>query len=206
MTLPDKLTFSRLLSAPLVFIIWYLAFYHGIQPKIGTFMIWFLFLTSEISDVLDGSIARRQGIVSDLGKLMDPFCDVFLRITYFTCFLASGLMPVWTLAIIIWREMGINFIRMLLIRQGIALAANFFGKIKSTLYFISGVGGLFCLTLRAWGPDIEWRPMAERIAEMVFIGAALAALLSFLVYLRSYFRSGAHKIFSSDYQKNDSET
>ncbi len=198
MTLSNKLTLTRLFCTPLVFFSWYLPFHLGLFPKVGTFLLWILFIVSEITDILDGHFARSRGQVSDIGKLMDPFSDVFLRITYFVCFVGAGLMPIWTLAIILWRELGIMFVRMLLAREGIALAANKGGKLKSVLYFISGLGGLSVLTLRAWRPNFEWMNRAELIVAGLFIISAAAALFSFIDYFLGYLKTDTHKKFMSD--------
>lgn len=198
MTLSNKLTITRLFCTPLVFFSWYVPFHLGLFPKVGTFLLWSLFIVSEITDILDGHFARTRGQVSDIGKLMDPFSDVFLRITYFVCFVGAGLMPIWTLAIILWRELGIMFIRMLLTREGVALAANKGGKLKSMLYFISGLGGLSALTLSAWWPNFEWMDRVEWIVAGLFILSALASLISFIGYFRGYLKSDTHKKFMLD--------
>lgn len=195
MTLPNKLTVARLWMTPFVFLTWYITFHLGFYPRSGIIILWVLFLVSEITDLLDGYFARSRNLVSDVGKLMDPFSDVFLRITYFICFLSSGIMPVWTLAIIIWRELGIMFVRTLLIREGEALAASKGGKIKALLYFVSGIGGLSVLTLRAWAGGITWMPTAEKISSGLFILAALAALASFADYWRHYIKSDTYRKF-----------
>ncbi len=198
MTLPNKLTISRLFAAPLVFLAWYIPIHLGYFPRLGTLLLWVLFILSEITDILDGHFARSRGQVSDIGKLMDPFSDVFLRVTYFTFFVGSGLMPIWTLVIILWRELGIMFIRMLLAREGVAMAANKGGKLKSTLYFISGLGGLAALTLRAWSPDSQWLGKSEQLSRILFIVAALASIISFADYFRSYLKTDIHKKFMSE--------
>ncbi len=198
MTLPNKLTVSRILCAPLVFLSWYLPIHLGLAPRLGTVLIWILFILSEITDILDGHIARTLDQVSDIGKLMDPFSDVFLRVTYFACFVGAGLMPVWTLVIILWRELGIMFIRMLLAREGVALAANRGGKLKSVLYFVSGFGGMVMLSLRAWVPRLSWMSDAENVSAALFIVAAIASLVSFGDYFRSYLKTETHKRFMSE--------
>ncbi len=190
MTLPNKLTLSRLVSSPMIFFTWYLTIYHGIKPEAGIIIIWSLFIVSEITDLLDGYLARKLGQVSDLGRIMDPFFDVFLRLTCFICFVTSNLMPVWTLAVIIWRELGIIFIRILLIREKIALGANFLGKLKSTLYFFCSFTGFLCLSMRVWNPDSEWLALLTTGLSWMFIAAAMAALLSLLIYLRSLLKAG----------------
>jgi len=198
MTLPNKLTTGRLLSAPLVFLLWYVPVYLGYAPKGGIIALWVLFLLSEVTDLLDGYIARSRNLVSDIGKLMDPFSDVFLRVTYFVGFVAFGLMPVWALIVILWRELLILFIRMLLIREGFAMAANVWGKAKSFLYFLSGVGGMLGLTFRIWYRDADWLYNAERIIYYVFAASAVAALISFAVYFNGFRKSETYKKFISE--------
>lgn len=107
-------------------------------------------------------------------------------------------MPIWTLVIILWRELAIMFIRMLLAREGVALAANKGGKLKSLLYFISGFGGLFALTLRAWGPDLIWLVKVEQISAILFVVAAVASLVSFADYFRYYLKTDTHRKFISE--------
>ena len=198
MTLPNKLTLTRLFLTPFVFTAWYAFVHLGLSPRLGTSLIWVLFILSELTDLLDGRIARARGLVSDVGKLMDPFSDVFLRVTYFTCFVGAALMPIWTLVIILWRELGIMFIRILLAREGTALAANSGGKLKAVLYFLSGSCGVFALTVRAWRPDTPWRQQFEGFAGLLFAAAALVSLISFISYLRSYLRSETHRRFMAE--------
>ena len=198
MTLPNKLTVSRLGAAPLVFLSWYLPFRLGLAPRLGAVLLWVLFVISEITDVMDGHIARSRGQVSDIGKLMDPFSDVFLRVTYFVCFVGAGLMPTWALAVILWRELAIMFIRMLLAREGTALAANKGGKLKAVLYFVSGLGGMAVLTFRAWFADPSWLPAAETASSYLFAVAALASLVSFAYYFRIFLRSDTCKRFLAE--------
>ncbi|PIE03790.1 MAG: hypothetical protein CSA76_07165 [Spirochaetales bacterium] len=129
---------------------------------------------------------------------MDPFSDVFLRLTYFLCFVGEGIMPIWAMVIILWRELGIMFVRMLLVREGFAMGASYAGKIKSVLYFISGTAGLLLLTIRAWGPNWSGLYTLGRVSVFLFAGAALAALLSFVDYFRRYMASETYKKFMSE--------
>ena len=198
MTLPNKLTVARLWMTPVFFFAWYVFYRLGLSPRAGSIILWLLFSASEITDLLDGHIARSRNLVSDVGKVIDPFADVFLRVTYFVFFLSEGLMPVWALVIILWRELGILIIRMLLIREGEALAASRGGKSKALLYFVSGVVGLFVLTLRAWRPDFDWIGTAERVSSVLFIAAAAAALLSFADYWRHFSKSGTYRKFMDE--------
>ena len=144
MNLPNKLTVSRLVLTPLFFIAYHLGSW--IDPSLAslssilTIVMWVLI---ELSDLLDGIIARKRNLVTDLGKVMDPFADTLSRVTYFLCFTGSGIMPLWVLALIVWRELSILFVRMLMMGKGKAVAANIFGKAKAVLYAISGGWGFY---------------------------------------------------------------
>ncbi len=198
MTLPNKLTLSRLWMTPLIFVVWFICFHLGLGGKPGSILLWVLFFAGEITDLLDGRIARSRNLVSDVGKLMDPFSDVFLRLTYFLCFTMAGFMPVWALALILWRELGILFVRMLLVREGFALAAGKGGKIKAVLYFISGIFGLLLLTVGAWWPQWRGLDVLGRLAGALFAAAAVAALVSFVDYFRRFKASETWQKFLSE--------
>lgn len=184
----NKLTITRFCFAPVVFLAWYFLIELEFHPPLGILILWALFFFSAITDILDGYFARKMNQVTDIGKLMDPFSDILLMVTYFVCFLNAGLMGVWAFIIILWREFTIMFIRMLLAYKQVALGASLAGKFKTVLYFISSVGGLIVLTLHAWVPAHLLLPMVERFSSILFTIAALAALVSLADYLRSYLK------------------
>ena len=189
MSSSNKLTIIRFFCTPVVFLAWYFLVELGHSPRLGTLILWTLFLFSSITDILDGYFARKMGQVTDIGKLMDPFSDMLLMVTYFVCFLNAGLMNVWVLIIILWREFMIMFIRMLLTYKQVVLGASFAGKFKTVLYFVSGAGGLIVFTLHAWLPTLRFLSLVEFLSGLLFIIAALAALISLIDYFRTYLGS-----------------
>ncbi len=114
MNIANKLTVSRLVMAPLFFIAFHLPQWLGpsLQDS-STILIIVLWLLTELSDLLDGQIARRRGMITDLGKVMDPFADTISRMTYFVCFVSASMMPIWAFILIMWRELSILFVRAL---------------------------------------------------------------------------------------------
>jgi CDP-diacylglycerol--glycerol-3-phosphate 3-phosphatidyltransferase len=184
MTLADKLTASRLTLAPVFFIAYQWGGYLGPVPHFA--LLWGLFLVIEVSDLFDGLAARRTGTVSDFGKLFDPYADVFARITYFVCFALDGIMPAWVLVVVLYRELSINFLRMLLAQRGIAMGARPGGKLKSATYMAAGAASLLFLSAARFGffPGIR-----ASFAVGIYVLYALAALLalgSFADYLVQY--------------------
>ncbi len=186
MTLPNKITVFRIILAPLFFLSYFLPDWTGSYESISALLILAIFAGIEISDFLDGYIARKYNMVSDLGKVLDPFADVLSRITYFLCFAFSGLMPVWLLLIIIYRELGITFLRMMMMGKGIVVAASVWGKLKAVTYAVSGVLGVVVVgfgRLRLLGGA---ESSLVTILVVIFYLVAFASVVSFLFYLKAF--------------------
>jgi CDP-diacylglycerol--glycerol-3-phosphate 3-phosphatidyltransferase len=198
MTLPNKLTLGRLALTPLYFIVFFVFIKNNYYPVPGLVLLWIIFIISEITDVLDGHIARKMNLVSDIGKLMDPFADVIARVTYFLCFFSIGLMPLWALIIIIWREYSIMFIRTLIAKEGTALAASVWGKSKAVMYFVSGVVAHVVITLNILLKNYQYKDFTDLLLYVLFVLAAISALLSFLDYLHKYTKTETHIKFMSE--------
>ena len=97
-----------------------------------------LFIAATITDNLDGRIARRDHLVTNFGKFVDPLADKLLVMTAFIVLTGQGVVPSWVTAIIIWRELSVTGLRLLLVEQnGTVLAAKMPGMIKTTTQFIA---------------------------------------------------------------------
>jgi CDP-diacylglycerol--glycerol-3-phosphate 3-phosphatidyltransferase len=178
MNLADKLTTSRLVLAPVFFAVYRWGAPLGAIPYVS--ILWGLFLLIEVSDLLDGYAARRADVVSDFGKLFDPYADVFARLTYFVCFVLGGIMPAWVFIIIIYREFSINFLRMLLAQRGITMGARSGGKLKSATYMAAGAASL--LLVSAIKLDL-FASIRTPFAIGVYALYSLAAFLSVLSFI-----------------------
>ena len=142
MNLPTILTSFRIFLSPLFFGCFFFPLWTGFGAFPAVVILWVIFLIIEISDMVDGFLARALDQVTDTGKLLDPFADVIARLTYFVCFVATGIMPAWAFLPILYRELGVTYLRMILYKDGIALAANRWGKLKAVFYAFSGGFGL----------------------------------------------------------------
>jgi CDP-diacylglycerol--glycerol-3-phosphate 3-phosphatidyltransferase len=192
MNIPNKLTVSRLVMAPLFFVSFGLPLWFGPRFGILSSVLTLVFLVlTEVTDLLDGIIARKYGLVTDLGKVMDPFADTFSRLTYFVCFLMAGIMPAWAFIVIMWREFSIIFVRMLMMGKGKPVAANIWGKSKAVLYAVSGVAGILFIALGRWFPSAGWLEPARMVLVGLFALAALASVASFLTYIKAIVRDGS---------------
>ena len=128
MNLPTKITFTRIVGSPL-FIGF---FYVGWQIN-----RWFLIVAValavafEITDLIDGLLARRWGQVTDLGKVLDPFADCISRFSVFLCFMWAGYASIFMVALIFYRDIIVANIRIVAAMRGLVIAARTSGKIKA---------------------------------------------------------------------------
>ena len=91
-----------------------------------------LFVVGAISDLIDGKWARRDKIVTDLGAFLDPLADKMLVNLAFLALVVLGVVPVWVFAIILVRDFAVDGMRMMAARDGVTIAASFYGKLKTT--------------------------------------------------------------------------
>ncbi len=183
MNIPNKLTVSRLFLAPIFFVLYFLPNWTGMNAPALTWLLLLVYVLIEISDLLDGFIARRYQMVTDLGKVLDPFSDVISRMTYFVCLAFSGIMPLWVFLIILYRELSVTFLRMILMGKGVAMAASIWGKSKAVLYAVSAILGILYTVLLRLIEDASWLGLYASVLWWVFVLAAAASIGSFLSYL-----------------------
>jgi len=188
MTTANKLTVLRLVLVPFFFI-WYF-FGFGLNSVLYAVILVLLYGVAELTDLLDGKIARKSGQVTDLGKVMDPFADVMSHLTYFTCLLMSGFMPVWAFAIIMWREFSQSFLRMLLMGKGKPMAANIFGKAKTCMYAAVSICGIAARVATSLGAYQSWMTTVMTVLGGV---AAAASAISFIIYIDNVRKAGTLK-------------
>lgn len=182
MGLANRITLFRIALAPVfagLFSLWSVA-----HTPFWLASVWFVFLISELSDILDGWVARRLGQTSDLGKLLDPFSDVISRLTIFLCLLLVGIAPLWFFLIVLYRELSMTFLRMLMVQRGVVQAASQGGKIKAWLYFFASLAGLVDVSF----PGVCPPEVAFWVLTALFVVAAFQSLFSFGQYALGYAR------------------
>ena len=192
MNIPNKLTISRLVMAPLFFISFFLPAWFGSGfSTLSMVLVLVFFVLIEATDLLDGIIARKYHMVTDLGKVMDPFADTFSRLTYFVCLSSAGVMPVWAFIVIMWREFSMVFLRMLMMGTGKAVPANIWGKSKAVLYAVSAALGILFIASSQWFTGAQWLETAQDVLTVVFALAAFASVASFATYVKAIVHDGS---------------
>ncbi|MDR2186171.1 MAG: CDP-diacylglycerol--glycerol-3-phosphate 3-phosphatidyltransferase [Treponema sp.] len=190
MTLADKVTSLRLVLAPVFFAVYllprFVPAWFGQGSAWTVPVLWALFIVTELTDMIDGMIARKRKEVSDFGKLYDPFADTLVQLTYFLCFVIDGILPVFLLLIVLYREFCILFIRNLMLRKGAAMGARMGGKIKTVSYISAGILALLASSSVRLGLAPGFYRFFSRAAAAVFAVSVVFAVLSFADYLRVY--------------------
>ena len=140
LNLPNSLTVSRLVLTA-VFVV---GFMQGSQMGYGVAL--FAFTIAAITDFLDGYFARKMGLVTSLGKLLDPIADKILTASafIFLCAHEQRLCPVWVVVVILAREFLVTGLRQIAVEKGKVIAADWSGKWKTTFQ----IG--FCSTALTW--------------------------------------------------------
>ncbi len=140
MNIANKLTIFRIVTVP--FFMFFLKFSY--QNKSFNLYALLIFILASITDFLDGFIARKQKITTNLGKFLDPLADKILTTAAFLCFLHLKLVDVFVVFIILTREFLVIFIRLVASKNGLVISANFWGKLKTIFQMTA------CITTMAY--------------------------------------------------------
>ncbi|MBE6002861.1 MAG: CDP-diacylglycerol--glycerol-3-phosphate 3-phosphatidyltransferase [Lachnospiraceae bacterium] len=134
MNLPNKLTLLRIIMIPLFVILLLL---EGGQNQYLRIAALIVFCLASFTDFLDGQIARKQNLVTDFGKFMDPLADKLLVCSALICLIELNQLPAWYVIVIIAREFIISGFRLVAADKGIVIAASWWGKFKTTFQMLT---------------------------------------------------------------------
>lgn len=132
MNLPNKLTILRVILI-IPFVLCMLLPGVGTAGKYGAVAI---FIFASLTDMLDGKIARKNNLVTNFGKFMDPLADKLLVSSAMICLTANNKLAAWIVIVIISREFIISGFRLVASDNGIVIAASYWGKFKTTFQMI----------------------------------------------------------------------
>ena len=112
------------------------------QSEDPTHLLWALiiFVVASLTDLLDGKIARKYNLITNFGKLMDPLADKLLVMSGMIMFIERGWAPAFVVIIILAREFLVTSVRLLAAKEGVVIAADIWGKLKTVfqmIYFYS---------------------------------------------------------------------
>lgn len=199
MNLPTKLTLSRIVIVVVMLVGLFtcdILCGAGIMtmPTIGPINVaylvsFILFIIASITDALDGKIARKYNLVTDMGKFLDPVADkllvnltlIYLALPHFN--LANqATIPLFCVIIMIGRDLIIDAFRLAAASKGSILAANIFGKLKTVFQMIA----IPMVLLNSWPFayfDAGWSNYLRICNIAVYLATAMS-LLSLIIYLK----------------------
>jgi CDP-diacylglycerol---glycerol-3-phosphate 3-phosphatidyltransferase len=155
--LPNAITLSRLVLTA-VFVAG-----TAFETALGHWIALISFVIAAISDFVDGWLARKLGLVTPMGKLLDPLADKILVGAAFVYLSAEGFCPVWVTVMILAREFLVTGLRQIAMEAGQVLAADNLGKWKTGLQLT------FCITCLVWfcfGPLPAGNPFVDLIRNL----------------------------------------
>lgn len=135
LNLPNAITIGRLFLIPPV--LWLI---HPVDP-IRNSIAALVFAAASGLDILDGWLARRQGLVTVFGKFVDPLADKLMAMAVMVWLAAEGLLPAWLVVVMLGRDLYINGLRQIAAERGIVIAAGEGGKFKTVFQLV----GICCV-------------------------------------------------------------
>ena len=147
MNTPNKLTIARMIIVPFL-VIFLLTGWGG---EANRYISLTLFVVASVTDWFDGYLARKNNLVTNFGKFMDPLADKLLVCSAMICMIDLKRLPAWFVIIIIAREFIISGFRLIAAENGIVIAANYWGKFKTASQMIMIIllmldfGGVFAV-------------------------------------------------------------
>lgn len=177
MNLPNQLTLGRLALTAVFVACFSIEFQGRFTAALAIFAL------AAATDWLDGEIARRRGLVTDFGSLMDPLVDKILTASAFIGLTAFHAIPPWAVIVIISREFLITGLRSLAASKGTILAADKLGKHKTTWQMATIIYFLLLLAAGEW-ISWPWQPAVWKFGTHFLVPATVAlSVWSGLAYL-----------------------
>ncbi len=168
MNTPNKLTIARMIIFPFL-VIFLLTGWGG---EANRYISLTLFVVASVTDWFDGYLARKNNLVTNFGKFMDPLADKLLVCSAMICMIDLKRLSAWFVIIIIAREFIISGFRLIAAENGIVIAANYWGKFKTASQMIM----IILLILHFDGIFV--------ILEQIFIWLSLAlTIISLITYI-----------------------
>jgi len=178
MNLPNILTMSRIvLAVVLIFLL-------EAGTPLGNILAVIVFGAAALTDFYDGHLAKKQGLVSDFGKIMDPIADKVLLLSTMGVLAHTGVIAWWMFTVIAVREIAVTVSRLLAMRLGRVLAAERAGKIKtvaqmvavsSILLYLAAKESEYCsywfFNAQNWWSGIDQALMILAVILTVYSGA-----------------------------------
>ncbi|MBU0553771.1 CDP-diacylglycerol--glycerol-3-phosphate 3-phosphatidyltransferase [Myxococcota bacterium] len=184
LNLPNMLTLGRVAAIPFVMLL----IWRG--EAIHCVMAAWVYAAATLTDFFDGWLARRWGLVTVMGKFLDPLADKLLVMAMLFMLVYLHRLPAWIAVVILSREMVINGLRSIASSEGLVIPAGRGGKIKTALQML----GVLCLLLHYTYP-VYFYGLWRVEVDFAFVGlwilmlSVIFSLTSAVEYFRLFFHA-----------------
>lgn len=177
--IPNALTIVRFLLIPIIIITCAQGNY------IGTII---LLTLSGITDILDGTIARKYNFITDFGKLMDPLADKLTQISLLTTLFIKNIIPMWILIIVVLKEFFMVSGASFLYGKELVVSSKWYGKLATVLFYVAMV---LSLVLEQIGPLIEnVLTILMKVNNFIYYLAVITTIASLAMYMKAFYLQG----------------
>jgi CDP-diacylglycerol--glycerol-3-phosphate 3-phosphatidyltransferase len=185
--LPNLLTLGRIVLIPAFLMV----LHQG--SRLASFVAASLFIVAGLTDVVDGFLARRLGLITVVGKFLDPIADKLLVMSALVMLLAMGRVPAWVVIVILARDLVISALRTLAMSEGVVIAAGQGGKWKTSLQVVGLIGLILHFPYRIDFLLFEVDLDLHRVGIWILYLSLVPGILSAFDYLRSFFERMAEE-------------
>ena len=177
MNLPNKLTVGRIILVPF-FVAALLANF-----PLNNAVALIIFIAASLTDMFDGKIARKNGLVTDFGKFADPLADKILVLAAFLCFVQLGICDCVAVIIVLFREFSVTSIRLIAASKGKVVAANMWGKAKTVSQMIAIIAVIAMQIVLNFINTATFEPIFFVVGEILIWISVVFTIISGVVYI-----------------------
>lgn len=184
-TLPDIITISRIFAALIISIILYILKIYMGNYSLNVILSWIsgiLFIIASITDSIDGYLARKYQITTNMGKLLDPIADKVLVISVLVMLIPLGRVPAWMAVVFILREIVVTGVRGIAAADGVVIQAAPMGKLKTVFQSIALAALLIYHKVNLFGLLLD----AKLIGNFTIYLALIVSVISGYAYVFNF--------------------
>ena len=183
LNLPNAITFVRVAMIPVI--LWFTYY----ESRVNSFIAAVLFAATGATDFLDGWVARRRGLVTVIGKFLDPLADKLIVVSTLVMLVHLGRVAAWVVIVIMAREFIVTGLRTIAMGEGVVIAAGQEGKYKTSLQ-IAGISFLllhyrYQTDLVVWQGDVD----ANVVGTWILYLSVAFSVWSAALYVRDFLRA-----------------
>ena len=142
---------------------------------------------SGLTDILDGTIARKYNYITDFGKLVDPLANKVTQISILVSLAIKNIIPLWILIIVFLKEILMIAGASFLYGKDLVVSSRWFGKLATVAFYIAIVCSLF---IEYWNTSINPSAPLFGFDDYIYYLAIITTIFSLIMYFRQFYQQG----------------